>query len=54
VGIPAGRWTVRLRGREVRDGRYHGWIERDDPRQLGRIGDRDMWRFPSFFRRVLT
>lgn len=49
VGIPAGRWTIRLRGREVRDGRYHGWIERDDPRQLGRIGDRDMWRFPSFF-----
>ena len=23
-------------GREVRDGRYHGWIERDDPRRLGR------------------
>jgi subtilisin family serine protease len=49
VGVSAGRWTVRLRGREVRDGRYHGWIERDDPRQLGRVGDRDMWRFPSFF-----
>jgi len=49
VGVPAGRWTVRLRGREVRDGRDHAWIERDDPRQLGRIGDREMWRFPSFF-----
>lgn len=49
VGVPAGRWTVRIRGREVRDGRYHGWIERDDPRSLGRVGERDAWRFPSFF-----
>ncbi len=49
VGVPAGRWTVRLHGREVRDGRYHGWIERDDPRRLGRIGEREAWRFPSFF-----
>lgn len=49
VGVSAGRWTVRLIGREVRDGRFHGWIERDDPRKLGRVGDRDMWRFPSFF-----
>jgi subtilisin family serine protease len=49
VGVPAGEWTVRLQGREVRDGRYHGWIERDDPRRLGRVGDRDAWRFPSFF-----
>ncbi|MGB9177660.1 MAG: S8 family serine peptidase [Pyrinomonadaceae bacterium] len=49
IGIMAGRWTVRLRGREVRDGRYHGWIERDDPRKLGRVGEKEMWRFPSFF-----
>jgi subtilisin family serine protease len=49
VGVKAGKWVVRLRGREVRDGRYHGWIERDDPRPQGRIGDREMWRFPSFF-----
>lgn len=49
VGVPAGRWTVRLHGREVRDGRYHGWIERDDPRRLGRVGAREAWRFPSFF-----
>ena len=49
VGVPAGRWTVRLHGLEVRDGRYHGWIERDDPRRLGRVGDREAWRFPSFF-----
>jgi subtilisin family serine protease len=49
VGVSAGKWTVRLIGREVRDGRFHGWIERDDPGKLGRVGDRDMWRFPSFF-----
>jgi subtilisin family serine protease len=49
VGVPAGRWAVRLQGLEVRDGRYHGWIERDDPRKLGRVGDREAWRFPSFF-----
>jgi subtilisin family serine protease len=49
VGVPAGVWTVRLRAREVRDGRYHGWIERDDPRRLGRMGDREAWRFPSYF-----
>lgn len=49
IGIAAGRWTVRLHGREVRDGRYHGWIERDDPHPLGRVGDKEAWRFPSFF-----
>jgi subtilisin family serine protease len=49
VGVKAGAWTIRLHGREVRDGRFDGWIERDDPGHLGRIGDREMWRFPSFF-----
>jgi subtilisin family serine protease len=49
VGVSAGRWLVRLRGIEVRDGRFHGWIERDDPRRLGRFGEREAWRFPSFF-----
>lgn len=50
VGIPAGQWTVRLHGLEVKDGKYHGWIERDDPRRVGKIGDNKMaWRFPSFF-----
>lgn len=48
-GIATGRWTVRLHGLDVRDGRYHGWIERDDPRRMGRIGPRETWRFPSFF-----
>ncbi len=49
VGVQPGAWTVRLRGLEIRDGRYHGWIERDDPRVLGRVGEREAWQFPSFF-----
>lgn len=49
VGIQAGTWTVRLRGVEVRDGRFDAWIERDDARPLGRIGEVDAWRFPSYF-----
>lgn len=49
VGVPAGTWLIRLHGREIRDGRYHAWIERDDPRRLGRVGDRQAWAFPSFF-----
>jgi subtilisin family serine protease len=49
VGVEAGTWTVRLRGVEVRDGRFDAWIERDDARPLGRVGDADAWRFPSYF-----
>lgn len=50
VGVRAGQWTVRLHGREVRDGKFHGWIERDDPRRLGRVGEKkEAWMFPSFF-----
>lgn len=49
VGIEAGRWTVRLHGVEVRDGRFDAWIERDDPRPLGRVGESQAWRFPSYF-----
>lgn len=49
VGVEAGTWVVRLRGREIRDGRYHGWIERDDPRSMGRAGRRELWALPSFF-----
>lgn len=48
-GVQAGEWTVRLHGDEIRDGQYHGWIERDDPRRLGTLGSKDAWRFPSFF-----
>jgi len=49
IGVKAGTWIVRLHGREIRDGRFHAWIERDDPHKLGRIGTKDAWRFPSFF-----
>jgi subtilisin family serine protease len=49
VGVTAGQWIVRLVGLDVRDGRYHCWIERDDPRRVGRIGEREAWVFPSFF-----
>jgi subtilisin family serine protease len=49
VGVPAGEWTVRIHGLDVRDGAFHGWIERDDPRRIGRIGPKEAWRFPSFF-----
>ena len=49
IGVRAGTWLVKLHGREVRDGRYHAWIERDDPQRLGRVGSREAWAFPSFF-----
>ena len=49
VGVKAGRWTVRLVGRQVRHGGFHGWIERDDPRPLRREQETDFWRFPSYF-----
>ena len=49
VGVHAGTWMVRLHAREIRDGRFHAWIERDDPQQLGRVAERAAWAFPSFF-----
>lgn len=49
IGIPSGTWVVRLIGERVRDGSYHGWIERDDPQEERPIGDREAWSFPSFF-----
>lgn len=49
IGIEPGVWSVRLIGRQIRDGRYHGWIERDNLVGLGRFGDRAFWSFPSFF-----
>jgi subtilisin family serine protease len=48
-GIRGGRWLVRLVAREVRHGRFHGWINRDDPAPVGRVGRPEEWRFPSFF-----
>jgi subtilisin family serine protease len=49
VGVPAGIWMVQLLGREIRDGRFDGWIERDDPRNIGNLGPKEAWAFPSFF-----
>ncbi len=34
IGVRAGTWIVRLHSLEVRDGRFHAWIERDDPQRL--------------------
>lgn len=48
-GIQPGVWRVRLEGDEIRDGRFHAWIERDDPGEVGRVGTRRFFRFPSFF-----
>lgn len=45
VGTPQGSWTVRLHGLDVRDGRFHAWIERDDPQDAG--DGRYYW--PSYF-----
>jgi hypothetical protein len=49
IGVQAGVWTVRLTGQEIRDGRFHCWIERDDPYELDRLGQVRVFRFPSFF-----
>jgi subtilisin family serine protease len=49
VGIKSGTWTVRLHGLEIRSGTFHGWIERDDPRPAGRVGNVEAWQFPSCF-----
>ncbi len=45
IGIQAGVWLVRLHGLDIRDGDFHGWIERDDPANLG--DGRHYW--PSYF-----
>ena len=45
-GVRAGVWTIRLIGRDIRDGRYDGWIERDDPRRIGRVGEREYLALP--------
>ena len=47
--VQAGVWRVRIRGDEIRDGRFHAWIERDDPYEIGRIEETRLFRFPSFF-----
>ncbi|HVK03854.1 MAG TPA: S8 family serine peptidase, partial [Armatimonadaceae bacterium] len=47
--VAAGTWRVRLTGEEVRDGRFHAWIERDDPVYRGPFGGAQAYSFPSFF-----
>jgi subtilisin family serine protease len=49
VGVSAGTWAVRVHGREIRDGKFDGWIERDDPRPWRTEQGREYWAFPSFF-----
>jgi subtilisin family serine protease len=49
VGVRPGQWLVRVIGGEVRDGRFHAWLERDDPGQVPVVGATPAWRFPSFF-----
>jgi subtilisin family serine protease len=49
VGVKAGVWRVRLRGDDIREGNFHGWIERDDPNEIGRHSGLRLFRFPSFF-----
>jgi subtilisin family serine protease len=45
IGVASGVWTVRLHGLDIRDGRFHGWIERDDPMQL----EDGKYFWPSYF-----
>lgn len=52
VGVRPGTWRVRIHGIEVRDGRYDGWIERDDPRPRGIVSAQEYWNFPSFFAEI--
>lgn len=52
IPVKAGTWQVRIIGDEIRDGRYDGWIERDDPRPLGANGNIEAWNFPSFFSEI--
>lgn len=47
--VTPGVWKVRLHGDEIRDGRFHAWIERDDPMELDRRENLRAFRFPSFF-----
>jgi subtilisin family serine protease len=47
--VAPGVWKVRLHGDEIRSGRFHAWIERDDPMELDRRENLRAFRFPSFF-----
>ncbi len=47
--VEPGVWTIRLHAIEIRDGRYDGWIERDDPIPVHGITPQQLWHYPSFF-----
>jgi len=50
IPVRAGLWQVRIFGDDIRNGEYHAWIERDDPRPLGATGEeRALWNYPSYF-----
>jgi subtilisin family serine protease len=53
AGVPRrvhpGIWALRLHGREIRDGRYDGWIERDDPIPVQGLTPQRQWHYPAFF-----
>jgi len=49
IGVQSGEWRVAISGDDVRDGRYHVWIERDDPRPLIRRQGVLYAAYPSFF-----
>jgi subtilisin family serine protease len=47
--VAAGKWVIRLKGEDVRDGRFHAWLERDDPMHIRLPDGRQVLRFPSYF-----
>lgn len=49
IGVKAGEWRVIVKGMDIRDGRYHAWLERDDPRPIERRNGVNFMAFPSFF-----
>ena len=49
IGVKAGEWRVRLKGLDIRDGRYHAWLERDDPGRSSAATAPSFMAFPSFF-----
>lgn len=49
IGVKAGTWTVRLHGSDVRDGFFHAWIERDDPRRFRHAEVVKGLALPSYF-----
>lgn len=49
IGVKSGEWRVVLEGMDIRDGRYHAWLERDDPRPIERRNGISFMAFPSFF-----